>query len=72
MVDLPEDTSLDIVDHLIGEAEEHRVEQVALIEHLMQQAQDTAAAERVLTEIEDILAALRCRRSYLLAMQTAP
>ena len=27
MVDLPEDTPLNVVDHLIGEAEEHRVEQ---------------------------------------------
>jgi len=72
MVDLPEDTPLDIVDDLIGEAEEHRVEQVALMEHLTCQAQSTAEAERQLTAIEDILAALRCRRSYLQAMRMRP
>ncbi|WP_336487050.1 hypothetical protein [Methylobacterium nigriterrae] len=33
MVALPEDTPLDVVDHLIAEAEEQRIEQIALIEH---------------------------------------
>ena len=72
MAELPEDTTLDVVDHLIAEAEEHRFEQVALIEHLTQQRQSTIESERMLTDIERILAALNCRRSYLQAMQTNP
>ncbi|KAB1069905.1 hypothetical protein [Methylobacterium planeticum] len=72
MVGLPEDLTLDVVDHLLGEAEEHRIEQVVLIEHLTRQAESTVAAERILTEIEAIIAALRCRRSYLEAMRVRP
>ena len=65
MAELSEDTTLDVVDHLIAEGEASRIEQVALIEHLIHHGQSAVEAERVLTEIEDILAALRCRRSYL-------
>ena len=72
MVELPEDTTLDVVDHLIAEAEEHRIEQVALIEHLTRQRQSTTESERMLAEIEHRLAALHCRRSYLQAMQVRP
>ena len=72
MVDLPEDTPLDVVDHLIAEAEAHRIEQVALIEHLTRQAQSTTAAEQQLTQIEEILSALLCRRAYLHAAQEKP
>jgi hypothetical protein len=57
MVELPEDTTLDVVDHLIAEAEEHRIEQVALIEHLTRQRQSTTESERTLAEIEHRLAA---------------
>ena len=72
MAELPEDTTLDVVDHLIAEAEEHRIEQAALIEHLIWQQKSTIESERMLTEIERILAALQCRRSYLQAMQAKP
>jgi hypothetical protein len=72
MVELCEDTTLDVVDHLIAEAEEHRIEQVALIEHQTRQGQSTTETKRILTEIEHILAALQCRRSYLQAMQARP
>ncbi|MER2264126.1 hypothetical protein [Methylobacterium oxalidis] len=67
MVDLPEDTKLDVVDHLIAEAEEHRIEQVALIEHLSRLAQSTVDAESQLSQIEEILATLLRRRAYLQA-----
>ncbi|GEP06326.1 hypothetical protein [Methylobacterium oxalidis] len=67
MVDLPEDTPLDVVDHLIAEAEEHRIEQVALIEHLSRLAQSTVDAESQLSQIEEILATLLRRRAYLQA-----
>ena len=72
MVGLPEDLTLDVVEHLLCEAEEHRIEQFALIEHLTRQALSSVEAERILTEIEAIMAALRCRRSYLHAMQEKP
>ncbi|GJE45608.1 hypothetical protein [Methylobacterium soli] len=72
MIVLPEDTTLEVVDDLIAEAEERRTEQVALIEHLTRQGQATAESERVLAEIERVLAALQCRRSYLRAMQVRP
>ena len=72
MAELPEDTTLDVVDHLISEAEERRIEQVTLIDHLTRQQQSTIDSERMLTEIERILAALHCRRSYLQAMQAKP
>jgi hypothetical protein len=71
MAELPEDTTLDVVG-LIAEAQEHRFEQVALIEHLTQQRQTTIESRRMLTEIEQILAVLHCRRSYLQAMQVKP
>jgi glutamine synthetase adenylyltransferase len=72
MVGLPEDLTLDLVEHLLGEAEEHRIEQVVLIEHLTGQAQSTAEAEHILTEIEAIIDALHCRCAYLQAMQENP
>lgn len=51
MVELSEFTMVDVVDHFIAEADEHRVEQVALIEHLIQHRQNTREAERILLEI---------------------
>lgn len=72
MIDLPENASLDVVDHLIAEAEEHRIEQVALIEHLSRLAQSTVDAESQLRQIEEILSALLCRRAYLHAAQEKP
>ena len=72
MVDLPEDAPLDVVDDLIAEAEEHRIEHIVLIEYQTRQRQNTRDAERILAKIEAILAGLRCRRSYLQAMQAKP
>ncbi|ACL58594.1 hypothetical protein [Methylobacterium nodulans] len=72
MAELPEDTTLDVIEQLIDEGETRRAEQVLLIEMQDRRGQDTTEAEQVLQEIEDTLAALHCRRAYLRAMQTDP
>ena len=63
MVELPEDTTLDVVDVLIAEAEEFRMELVALTAHSSRQQKSTIEPEQFLDEIEHILAILHCCRS---------
>ncbi|MFE1600502.1 hypothetical protein [Methylobacterium sp. ID0610] len=72
MAELPEDTTLDVVDQLIGEGETRRAEQVLLVAMLARRGEDATAARQMLREIEDTLATLHCRRAYLRAMKTGP
>jgi hypothetical protein len=66
------DDSLDVVERLIDEGEARRIEQIQIIAHLTESGQSTDAATHALQEIEDTLAALRCRWEYLQAMQEKP
>ena len=71
MTTLSED-SLDVVERLIDEGEARRIEQIRIIAHLTERGQNSAEGTHALQDIEDTLAALRCRWEYLQAMQEKP
>ena len=63
--------SLDVYGHLIVEEEARRRALKGLIKHEIQLGHDPTNTETELREIEDILAALRARRSALRSEQRA-
>ena len=72
MARVPEDLPLDEVEHLIGEGEARRAEQLLVLQTQAQPDQDPNEARQNLQAIDEALTALRCRRSYLQAMQENP
>lgn len=69
MTRLPEDIPLDEVEQLISEGEERRAEQLVFLQTQSRPDQDPNEARQNLQAIDEALVALRCRRSYLQAMQ---
>ncbi|MBP32592.1 MAG: hypothetical protein CMH16_25420 [Methylobacterium sp.] len=69
MSGLRDDEPLDQIEGEIEAGEARRAEWTGLIEQLERDGQDGADARCALREIEDALAALRCRRDYLRAMR---
>jgi len=70
--DLPEDTTLDVVENLITEGEACRAQQVLLIETQTRGGQEVTEARQQLVNIEDTLTALYRRRAYLKTMEAPP
>ena len=63
---------LAVTKRRLHEDEVRRSAQTALIDALNGRGQSTAEATHALQDIEDTLAALRCRWEYLQAMQEKP
>lgn len=65
---LPAETAKVLKD-LIAQSEIHREEQMALLHSLIKRGESTKEALHLLGHIEDTLAAMRSRRSYLQVME---
>ena len=72
MTRLTEDTTLDVIEQLIAEGGAHRDEQLMLLETQTRRDQDPSEVRQSLQAIDEALATLRCRQSYLQAMQVKP
>ena len=72
MASVPEDLPLNEVEQLIAEGEARRAEQLLVLQTQLRPDQDPNDARQNLQAIDEALAALRCRRSYLHAMQEKP
>lgn len=72
MARVPEDLPLNEVEQLISEGEARQAEQLMVLQTQAQPDQDPNDVRQNLQAIDEALAALRCRRSYLQAMQEKP
>jgi len=72
MTRLSEDLPLDEVEQLIAEGEARRAEMLLVLQTQSQTDPDSNEAQQSLQAIEEALATLYCRRSYLQAMQEKP
>ncbi|MHB2208019.1 hypothetical protein [Methylobacterium sp. CM6257] len=69
MSGLRDDEPLDRIEGEIEAGEARRAEWTGLIEQLERDGRDSADARCALRGIDDVLAALRCRRDYLRTMR---
>jgi len=69
MTRLSEDLPLDEVEQLIAEGEARRAEMLLVLQTQSQTNPNSNEAQQSLQAIEEALATLYCRRSYLQAMQ---
>ena len=72
MARVPEDLPRNEIKQLIGEGEARRTEQLLVLQTQPRPDQEPNDARQNLQAIDEVLAALRCRRSYLQAMQETP
>jgi hypothetical protein len=72
MARLPEDIPLEEIEQQIREGEARQAEQLLVLETQEWPNQFPNAARESLEAINEALSALRCRRSYLQAMQEKP